>query len=86
MDILSKILDRLVKNYRSVRKGFPDLTVWNPVKKEVVYSNKTVYSSKLSVQLLMIAGLPLQSSQVKSVVCHCSLIPTFQLPRVWILF
>ncbi|KAF6037550.1 FAN1 [Bugula neritina] len=28
--VLAAICDRLVKNYRFCRSGFPDLTMWNP--------------------------------------------------------
>ncbi|PSN42849.1 hypothetical protein C0J52_16421 [Blattella germanica] len=49
VQVLSKILERLIKNYQSVRRGFPDLLVWNPNRKECKFVEVKGPNDRLSV-------------------------------------
>lgn len=51
VQVLSKILERLVKNYRAVCSGFPDLLVWNP------YSSKVRWHENLDIKQLLHCAL-----------------------------
>ncbi|XP_021935239.1 fanconi-associated nuclease 1-like isoform X2 [Zootermopsis nevadensis] len=48
MQVLSKILERLVKSYR-VRSGFPDLLVWNPITSKYKFVEVKGPGDRLSV-------------------------------------
>jgi len=69
IQVLSKILERLVKNYQAVRSGFPDLLVWNPNSSKYKFVEVKGPGDRLSVAQNMWLNY-LTKCNANAEVCH----------------